>query len=154
MNNVGLSGGPPEFKAFTEIAIIAHLADNLFASVLPEGLTPAQFGVLNHLLRLETQETISAIATALQVSQPTMSSTIKKLEQKGFTRRLADNSDARAKRVCVTNMGRRVRNHSVANIETLREELAGGFDDIDWDALLPSLTKLRLMLDRLRNSQE
>jgi len=154
MSEAGLPGDPPEFKALTEIAIIAHLADNLFASVLPKGLTTAQFGVLNHLLRLDTQETISEIANAMQVSQPTMSSTVKKLEQKGFTRRLSDASDGRAKWVHVTNMGRRARDQSVANIASLRGDMSEDFDEIDWLALLPKLTQLRIILDRLRHSQE
>jgi len=150
MSDAGLPGDPPEFKALTEIAIIAHLADNLFASVLPEDLTTAQFGVLNHLLRLDTQETISELAKAMQVSQPTMSSTVKKLEQKGFTRRLSDTSDGRAKRVHVTNMGRRARDQSVANIAILRDETGAEFKTIEWDILLPQLTKIRVILDRLR----
>ena len=61
---------PPEFKALTEISIIAHLADNLFASILPEGLTTAQFGVLNYLLRIDSQETISEIVHLLSSKFP------------------------------------------------------------------------------------
>ncbi len=149
----GLPGDPVEFKALTEIAIIAHLADNLFASVLPEGMTTAQFGVLNHLLRLQTQETISELAAALQVSQPTMSSTVKKLEQKGLTRRISDIKDGRAKRVHVTNTGRRMREQSVANIQHLRARLEPELTAIDWAGLLPQLAQIRQSLDRHRRSQ-
>jgi len=154
MSAAGLPGDPPEFKVLTEIAITAHLADNLFASVLPEGLTTAQFGVLNHLLRLDVEETISELARAMQVSQPTMSSTVRKLEKKGFTRRLSDAADGRARRVHVTKMGRRARDQSVANIANLRSRLADRFNTIEWKALLPQLTEIRLMLETLRHSQE
>ena len=152
-NTSGLPRDTSEFKALTEIAIIAHLADNLFALVLPEGLTTAQFGVLNHLLQLDTQETISELAAALQVSQPTMSSTVKKLEQKGLTRRIGDAKDGRAKRVHVTNTGQRMRDQSVANIEHLRARLGPEFAAIDWAGLLPPLTQIRQSLDRHRRSQ-
>lgn len=143
-----------EFKALTEIAIIAHLADNLFASVLSEGLTTAQFGVLNHLLRRGAPETISEIASALQVSQPTMSSTVKKLEKKGFTRRLSDSADGRAKRVHVTNMGARACEHSAANIAKLQTQFGEGFGKIDWETLWPQLTQIRAALENLPQSQE
>lgn len=154
MNEAGLPGDPVDFKVLTEIAIIAHLSDNLFASVLPEGLTTAQFGVLNHLLRLDVKETISELARAMQVSQPTMSSTVKKLEQKGFTRRISDASDGRARRVYVTNMGRRIRDQSVANITTLRSRLPDSFNIMGWEVLLPQLTEIRLMLESVRRSHE
>ncbi len=151
--NPGLKVGRPEFKALSEIAAIAHLTDTLTASVLPAGMTTAQFGVLNHLLRLQTQETISELAAALQVSQPTMSSTVKKLEQKGLSRRISDIKDRRAKRVHVTNTGRRVRDQSVANIEYLRAGLGPEFMAIDWAGLLPQLAQVRQSLDRHRRSQ-
>ena len=86
----GLPSDPIAFKAMTEIGIIAHLADNFFAKFLPEGITVAQFGVLNHLLRLDRQETIGELASAMQVSQPTMSSTVRKLEDKDFIRLIYD----------------------------------------------------------------
>lgn len=154
MSDAGLPGDPDAFKVLTEISIIAHLADNIFASILPDGLTTAQFGVLNHLLRLNRQETISELANAMQVSQPTMSSTVKKLEKKGYTQRLADPKDARSKRVYVTNQGRRIRNESVAKIEILRQTMPADFNLISWTALLPHLTEIRLMFDRLRSSRE
>lgn len=153
MSGAGLPGDPPAFKALTEIAIIAHLADNLFASVLPEGLTTAQFGVLNHLLRLDTQETISELAAAMQVAQPTMSSTVKKLEKKGLTRRASDKEDGRAKRVHVTHTGRRLRDQSVANIGPLANSMSSEFSALDWEALLPQLTQIRQALDALRQSR-
>ena len=85
----GLPGDPAAFKAMTEIGIISHLADNIFAKHLPKGLTIAQFGVLNHLLRLNRQETIGELASAMQVSQPSMSSTVRKLEDKGLIKLLS-----------------------------------------------------------------
>ena len=101
----GLPGDPAAFKAMTEIGIISHLADNIFAKNLPKGLTIAQFGVLNHLLRLNRQETIGELASAMQVSQPSMSSTVRKLEDKGLIKLIANNNDRRVRRVSVTTKG-------------------------------------------------
>lgn len=43
---------PVYFHMFTEISIIEHLARNRLEKVLPDGMSMAQFGVLNHFSRL------------------------------------------------------------------------------------------------------
>ena len=40
------------FQLFNEIGIIAQLSGNRFQRVLPQGLTVAQFSLLNHCVRL------------------------------------------------------------------------------------------------------
>ncbi|PHR58634.1 MAG: hypothetical protein COA43_10275 [Robiginitomaculum sp.] len=147
----GLPGDPIAFKAMTEIGIIAHLADNLFAKYLPDSLTIAQFGVLNHLLRLNRQETIGELASAMQVSQPTMSSTVRKLEDKGFIQLIANDDDRRVRRVSVTPNGRAIRNQSLAKILPIQESIAGDVTESEWESLLPVLTKIRIILDQNRH---
>lgn len=145
----GLAGDPVEFAAMTEISIIAHLADTAFARRLPDGLTTAQFAVLNHLLRLDTQQTIGELARALQVSQPTMSSTVRRLEEKGLVTPVPDPDDRRIRRIGVTPAGIAARKAAVQALDASRSELAS-LTRQEWKQLLPLLNKLRVALDSAR----
>ena len=145
----GLAGDPVEFAAMTEISIIAHLADTAFARRLPDGLTTAQFAVLNHLLRLETQQTIGELARALQVSQPTMSSTVRRLEEKGLVSLEPDADDRRIRRVAVSQAGAATRKKAVQALDASKEELKV-LSQKEWTQLLPLLNKLRVALDSAR----
>ncbi|RAN37947.1 MarR family winged helix-turn-helix transcriptional regulator [Hyphomonas sp. GM-8P] len=145
----GLAGDPLEFAVMTEISIIAHLADNAFARRLPDGLTTAQFAVLNHLLRLETQQTIGELARGLQVSQPTMSSTVKKLEEKRLVTLVPDPDDRRIRRVSVSPAGTKARNKAVKALDATKSELAV-LSQKEWKQLLPLLNRLRVALDSAR----
>ena len=145
----GLAGDPLEFAVMTEISIIAHLADNAFARRLPDGLTTAQFAVLNHLLRLETQQTIGELARALQVSQPTMSSTVKKLEEKRLVTLVPDPDDRRIRRVSVSPAGTKARNKAVKALDATKSELEV-LSQKEWKQLLPLLNRLRVALDSAR----
>lgn len=145
----GLSGDPVEFAVMTEISIIAHLADTAFARRLPDGLTTAQFSVLNHLLRLEAKQTIGELARALQVSQPTMSSTVRRLEEKSLVTLEPDQDDRRIRCVTVTPEGAAARKQSVEALEASRTELSA-LSPEEWTQLLPLLNKLRVVLDSAR----
>ena len=143
----GLPGDPVLFKVLTEISIISNLADREFERLMPGGLTLAQFGVLNHLLRLNTQETIGEIASAMQVAQPTMSSTVKKLTEKNFVTLIPDTDDRRVKRVKVTRSGRTARDKAVKAVAPGLSALDGATPDADWRAILEELTRLRTLID-------
>ncbi|WP_422345610.1 MarR family winged helix-turn-helix transcriptional regulator [Parasphingorhabdus sp.] len=147
----GLEGDPIEFAVMTEIGIINQLADNLFQSHLPNGMTVAQFSVLNHLLRLEAQQTISELAKAMQVAQPTMSSTVRKLEDKGLIELVHEPDDRRIRRVAVTAAGEQLRNDAVAALQPMAEILRQKIPVTEWQALLPPLNRIRVFLDQLRS---
>jgi len=146
----GAALDPPEFKVLTEIGIIAHLADNLLASVLPDGLTTAQFGILNHLVRLGRSETISELASAMQVAQPTMSSTIRRLAAAGLVNLQPDAKDRRIRRVVLTPAGHAMRQNALAGIGPLRKRYAGLIRNEVWTDLLTPLREVREALDRNR----
>ena len=145
----GLAGDPVEFAAMTKISITAHLADTAFARRLPDGLTTAQFAVLNHLLRLEAEQTIGELARALQVSQPTMSSTVRRLEEKGLISLVPDSDDRRIRRVSVNRSGAAVRNKAVQALDASKKDLAV-LSQEEWKQLLPLLNRLRIALDAAR----
>ncbi len=147
----GLEGDPIEFAVMTEIGIINQLADQLFQAHLPKGMTVAQFSVLNHLLRLNVRESISELASAMQVAQPTMSSTVRKLEDKGLVELIHESDDRRIRRVAVTAAGAQLRNDAVAALAPMAEILRKNIPETDWQAILSHLSPIRVFLDRLRS---
>ena len=147
----GLEGDPADFMALTEIGIISHLAETELARLLPAGMTPAQFAVLNHLLRLNTQQTIGELASALQVSQPTMSSTVRRLEGKRLIELQPDAADGRIRRVSVTAEGKRMRERGAKAAQASLSSLSDALSAREWQTLLPLLTKLRVAMDAARS---
>lgn len=147
----GLPGDPLLFKVLTEISIISNLADREFERRMPGALTMAQFAVLNHLLRLDEQQTIGEIARAMQVAQPTMSSTVKKLEAKKYVRLVADAGDRRVRRVAVTAAGRRARDAAVKAVAPGLASLGEATKGVKWERALKELATLRQLLDAARD---
>lgn len=150
VSDAGLSDDPVYFKVLTEIDMIAHMAANEFEKLLPPGLTQAQFGVLNRLMRLGRAETVGELASAFQVAQPTMSSTVKRLEAKKLVDLAPDPHDRRIRRVKVTPAGAAVRRKAVKRLQPHFKAFAETAPGVDWQAILPQLTILRAYLeDRL-----
>ncbi len=149
----GVPGDSTFFKVMTEIDMIAHMAGNEFEKHMPDGLTQAQFGVLNRLMRLEAQETIGELADAFQVTQPTMSSTLKRLEAKGYSTFVPDTEDRRLKRVRVTRSGRAVRNKAVRALDPYFEMVKAEAPFVDLDGLLPALTRMRVFLEQRKTNK-
>lgn len=138
------------FRLFNEIGIIAQLSASRFERVLPHGLTVAQFSLLNHCVRLGDGWTPARLAAAFQVTRGTMTSTLQRLEAKGFIRMQTDPDDARSKHVFLTEAGRAARSASLA---ALAPELARIPDVLAPEAaakLIAPLEQLRIWLDANR----
>lgn len=137
---------PAGFRVLNEIGIIAQLARNHLASVLPHGLSLSQFTVLNHLER-RGEETPSQMAFAIQVSRGTMTNTISRLEAKGFVRVRESADDGRSRLVDITDTGRTARIDAVAAtapaIARMTEALGAG----TLEGMIPDLVALRMWLD-------
>ena len=140
------------FQALTEISIIAHLADTALAKTLPDGLSIAGFGVLNHFVRLNREsESPSQLARAFQVTKGAMTYTLQQLEERGLVRIDADPQDARGKIVRITAKGRRVREAGVNSVRPGMERLVAAIGAEEFARVLPFLTKLRAILDAARD---
>ena len=138
------------FSLFLEIGIIAQLSASRFQRVLPHGLTAAQFSLLNHCARLGDGWTPARLAAAFQVTRGTMTSTLQKLEGKGFIRVDPDTDDARSKRVFLTAPGRAAREAALRALGPVLAGLPDGFPpDLARD-ILPPLQQLRIWLDTHR----
>lgn len=140
------------FQALSEIAIIGHLADTALAQTLPDDLSVAGFGVLNHFVRLEVEgENPARLARAFQVTKGAMTYTLQRLEEQGFVTIVADAEDARAKIVRITPKGRRARDAAVERIRPGMSLMLGVISGEEFEAVLPFLIKLRQVLDAARD---
>ena len=138
------------FRVFNEIGIIHQLATTAFGQVLPYDLTPAQFTVLNHCVRMGDNRTPADIAAALQVTRGTLTSTLRRLTSKGFIRLLPDARDGRSKRVILTQRGRGAHQASINAATPLLARLSEGVPAAALRDLLPALETVRAWLDANR----
>lgn len=151
--DAGLQGDSEALKLLTEIQIIAHLASNEFERLLPDGLTEAQYGVLNRLMRLGADETIGELAAAFQVAHPTMSSTVKRLESKKLIKLIPSSTDRRVKHVRITPAGEKMRQEVVREMEPELKTLIAQAPNIGWGEALKDLSALRMYLDERRHAR-
>lgn len=143
---------PPGFRIFNEIGIIDQLAGTMFERSLPRGMTRAQFGVLNHFVRLGHEGRSPAqLASALQVTRATMTSTLARLAKAGLVTIDPDPADGRGKLVSLTAAGREMRAAGLAAVAPLLPMVDTILTTDEQAALLPLLVKTRQALDKLRD---
>lgn len=141
---------PVAFRVMNEIGIISQLGATLFERVMPNGMTLAQFTVLNRFVRFEGPSSPLELARAFQVTKGTMSSTLQRLEAHGWVAVRPDPEDGRAKRVTITASGRRARTDALAALKPLLAELETALGR-SLASALPFLVELRTYLDRRRD---
>lgn len=142
--------GADLFAYFNEIAIIASLTVGMFERRLPNGLTYAQFGVLNSFHRVDEVATPTRLAIAFQVTGGAMTHTLKKLEAQKLVKIEPDPDSGRQKRVTVTAKGRRMRERSIAAASPLLEDFAAALDLESIRKQTRVLAEVRQFLDTYR----
>lgn len=149
-----MSQSPPDsdlaFRIFNEIGIVAQLSATRFESVMPDGMTLAQFTVLNHFVRLGGPHRPSDLAQAFQVTRATMTSTLKRLADKGLVSVIGDDHDRRGKWVSLTDDGRLMRERCVALVAPELSSIVAIIGREPFDQLLTPLVHLRTTLDTMR----
>ncbi len=147
-----MTDDPLAFEVFNEIGIIDQLASAMFASVMPAGMTQAQFTVLNHFVRLSVVEKSPAdLANAFQLTRPTMTSTLSRMERAGLVTIRPDPADGRAKLVSLTSEGRAMRENCISALLPLLPLINSVVSNAELSELLPALRKIRVKLDALRD---
>jgi DNA-binding MarR family transcriptional regulator len=142
---------PIAFRVLNEIGIIDQLGTTLFERSMPHGLTLPQFVVLNHFVRLGGDRSPHDLATAMQVTKATMTSTLHRLEAKGFITSSPDPKDGRGKRIAITDRGRSARDESIKAIEQDLIDMEAAIGREQFQAAIPFLVSLRTFLDRRRS---
>lgn len=140
------------FDVLNEIGILSQLNSTMLAAALPKGVTQAQFTILNHYVRLAIDDASPAdLARAFQVTRPTITSTLARMERAGLIAVAPDPRDGRGKRVSLTPAGRTMRNVCLARVSSILPMIEGILGRDGFAALLPGLRKLRVALDRVRD---
>ena len=140
------------FALFNEIGIINQLSTARFARVLAPDLNPSEFGVLNHFVRVRDQSSPSRLAKAFQMTKPSMTAILAKLERKGYVEIVGSAEDRRKKIVSITKSGREARQRGLDATAPLAEILMAAQDVEALAKILPTLQALREFLDAERNA--
>ena len=140
------------FTLFNEIGIINQLVTSRFAKVLAPDLNPSEFGVLNHFVRLGEDRSPSFLAKAFQMTKPSMTAILAKLERKGYVEIVGSAEDRRRKIVSITAEGRNARQRGVEAVAPLAAIVMEHQDVSELQKILPTLKALREYLDAERNA--
>lgn len=147
-----MTAHPLAFEFFNEIGIIDQLVSTMLTNALPQGMTKAQFTVLNHFVRLNIAEKSPAdLASAFQVRRPTMTSTLARMESAGLVSIRDDPRDGRGKLVSLTPAGKDMREACILALAKIIPEIEPIISETEMIALLPKLRALRIGLDGLRD---
>ena len=138
------------FAFFNEVGIVAQLSSALFAKVLPDGVHPSHFAILNHLTRLGDGKTPVAIADAMQVTKATMTHSLQVLLARDFIRIEPSQADARSKNVWLTQAGRDFRDTAIKTVVERFRSLVTPELAADMASALPHLRRVRQILDESR----
>lgn len=139
------------FELLNEVGIIAQLSRALLESHLEDGLTIHHFTALNHLVRLGDGRTPMDMARAFQVPKTSMSHTLSGLEKRGFIQMVPNPADGRGKLVLLTQAGRDLRQQAIHTLSPQIEKMIPQFGLDEAHSVLPTLRKLRALLDSTRD---
>jgi len=144
--------GASYFRLFTEIAILEQLSRTSLQAQLPDGVLTSHFNVLNHLVRAKDGQTPLEIARAFQTPKTTMTHTLAGLEKAGYVEMRANESDARSKRVWLTEKGVNLREKTIQSLASNMASLAEQFPPERAFALAEELEALRIIMDARRDA--
>jgi DNA-binding MarR family transcriptional regulator len=141
------TGQPADFQVLMEIGIITQLVQGQLERIMPDGVSAAQFGVLNHFARVGGEATPAQLADAFQVTRAAMTNTLKRLETQGLVKIVADPVDGRSKRVSMTPAGAAARLDILTRLQPQIDVMRQGIDIAQFEQALPFLRSLREWLD-------
>lgn len=139
------------FAFFNEIGIISQLSQALLGKVLPDGVHPSHFAIMNHLVRLGDGRPPVRIASAMQVTKATMTHSLAVLEKRGLIETRPSVEDARSKLVYVTDAGRAFHAEAITGVTRAFGRIIGEKDLATMRAAMPALIAIRKLLDDNRD---
>lgn len=102
-------------------------------------LTAAQGPILGFLVRRQLPPCQRDVEEEFQLSHPTVSGLLSRLEKKGFIEFRPDEADRRCKRIYVLDKGRECHDRVIQTIRATEERMLGDFTDaeeVQFEALL------------------
>jgi len=139
---------------FTEIGIINSLSSTELQRVLAPDLNVSEYSLLNHFIRVGDNKTPSHLAKIFQMTKPSMTAIVSKLESKGYVNVTPGTEDRRQKFVTITPAGAKARELGATKTAPLLSELLTLVDEKKLRALIPGLQHLREVLDSQRNEKD
>lgn len=139
----------PYVQVFTEIGAIEHYLRAAVTRHLPEGMTHAQFELLQWFMRYGDGQTPAELARMMLMTKGAITNLLQKLEKMGFVAVLADCDDRRKKRVKITRAGLEVSSAIMKDMKAKTEALREGFTDDEFRAVTPFLRALRIFLSEI-----
>ena len=132
---------------FSEVLTADQLIRNRLSKVLPKGMEISHFSVLNQLVFVGGERSPAQLAQTFHVTRGAMTNTLSKLEWAGYVHIRPDWDDARRKMVAISPAGRQARDHAVASIAPLINEVVGDMGAEKVRTVLPVLRELRARLE-------
>ena len=127
----------------SEIATVEQLAQAHLKNALPRGMEVSHFAVLNHFAGSGGEKTPGQLARAFHVTKGAMTNTLRRLEHAGYIHIRPDKSDARSKKVSLSEEGRRARDEAVRMIAPVFDGVATGLGSDKIRSILPIMRELR-----------
>lgn len=145
-----IENDPLLFQLMNEVGIVAQLSQNRASRLLAPELNMSQFIVLNHLVRVSEESSLSRLARAMEVTKGAMTNTMSRLERKGYVAIRPDPADGRGKLATLTPAGRAARKRAVARLGHALNPLATSLSETELQAALSALRRARAWFDQTR----
>lgn len=110
------------------IRVLHWCTDQTMSDTLAQmDLTAAQGHIMGYLSRQSEPPCARDIAEAFQLSHPTVSGLLSRLEKKGFIEFRPDEQDRRSRRICILPKGLECHNRIVETIHANEQRMVQGF---------------------------
>lgn len=135
---------------FKEIFTLEQLARNRMERALPNDMKVSHFTALSYLVKKDTPSSPAELASAFQVSRPTMTNTLQKLEAKNYICVSADLEDGRGKLVMITQEGKDAFRIAVQALAEMFGDVANAMGEEPFKEALVPMGKIRAFMDTSR----
>jgi DNA-binding MarR family transcriptional regulator len=131
----------PEAPAELAGLVSRQFARNLAAAMLPHGVAPAQFQILQ-LLWAEDGLSQRALADRARIEPPTLVRTLDRMERDGQVKRRKDKHDKRQTNIFLTARGRRLQTTLRRIVAETEKQAQAGVSKTDRKTLTTALRKM------------
>lgn len=140
------------FRIFNWLSIVNHLGGTLAnRQIKTVGLSWPQFTMLTHFSHFPREyKTVMGISRAMQQNQPAVSKTVRALVEAGLVREEQSETDARSRRLYLTEKGLARQREAVGLLVPHLEDIFSSWEEQELQALFTQLDRLREWLDRHR----
>lgn len=135
---------------FKEIFTLEQLARNRMERALPNEMKVSHFTALSYLVKKDTPSSPAELASAFQVSRPTMTNTLQKLEAKNYICVSADLADGRGKLIMITQEGKNIFHIAVQSLAKMFGDVSNAMGEEAFKEALIPLTSIRAFMDTSR----